>query len=99
MFRQITFIKVKPDAPPEKIDEILEELANLGTIVPEVKKRHLVRITDNPAWDMLFIWEFENRETWQRYVRHPFHGPMDRRIRPFFENLTTVRYDFQPEKA
>lgn len=98
MLRQVTLLKVKADAPPGKIDEIADELRNLGSKVPEVKRPHVAILTDNPSWDVLFIWEFENREAHQRYVRHPFHGPMDRRIRPYFESITTVRYDFKPDR-
>ncbi len=99
MYRQISMFKIKADSPAGKTDEILEELRNLGAIVPEVRKPHVARVTDTPDWDILFIWEFEDREAWQRYHRHPFHGPMDERIRPYFERATAVRYDFEPEKT
>lgn len=98
MYRQISMFKIKADAPPRKIDEIEEELRNLGRTVPEVKRARVARTPDSPLWDLLFIWEFEDREAHQRYIRHPWHGPMDERIRPFFENWTGIRYDFEPER-
>lgn len=101
MIKYIVLVKLKSDVPPDKVEEVIQELKDLGRTVPEVKSgsvgKAFLSIPGRALdWDLAFVWEFENMEAVQRYGRHPFHGPMDARIRPYFERSTSVKYEFEP---
>ena len=107
MIRYIILIKIKADAPDGKVEEVIKELKDLANVVPEVKNGSVGKIFFSvdfvsgssllPSdWDIACVWELDNMEALHRYIRHPLHGPMDARIRPYFEKSTTVRYEFEP---
>ena len=107
MIKYVILIKIKADAPNGKLEEVLKELKDLGNIIPEVKNGSVGKISSSidfvsgsnfssSDWDIAVVWEFDNQEAIDRYIRHPFHGPMDARIRPYFEKSITSRYEFEP---
>ena len=94
MVNHVVMFKFKSTTAPVERQAYIEELRSLGKKISEVRRLDLgENIVASPrAYDVVLIASFDDRETLDRYARHPAHQPVLQRTSQVCENVAVVDY-------
>ncbi len=94
MVNHVVMFKFKPTTAPAERQAYVAELRSLGKKISEVQRLDVgENIVASPrAYDVVLIASFDDRESLDRYARHPEHQPVLQRTAQVCENVAVVDY-------
>ncbi|XP_043717432.1 stress-response A/B barrel domain-containing protein HS1-like [Telopea speciosissima] len=94
--KHILLAKFKDDTPPEKVDEIIKNFANLVNLIEPMKSFHWGKdiSTSNKHEGFTHVFEatFESLEAVNEYVAHPAHDEFAAASKAAIEKFIAVDY-------
>jgi hypothetical protein len=75
MFRHVVLVRWRQEASEEQRQAARDALSRLPSQIPEIREMRLGgNVGSGPNhYDLALVVDFENRESWQRYLQHPAH--------------------------
>lgn len=96
MLRHVVFMKFKPDVTMPDIDQLIQALGGLPSVIPEIREfvfgRDILRT--ERSWDFCLVSAFENVEALNRYQIHSDHQLVVQKVRAMCESVVVVDFNF-----
>ncbi|PHT48698.1 putative protein Pop3 [Capsicum baccatum] len=99
--KHILLAKFKDEIPPDKIDQLIKQYANLVNLIEPMKAFHwgkdVSRENLQQGFTHVFESTFDSTEGVAEYVSHPVHVEFANLMLPQLEKVLVI--DYKPEKV
>ncbi|MHC1743152.1 MAG: Dabb family protein [Syntrophobacteraceae bacterium] len=95
MLKHVVFMKFKPEATEDAIQDLEESLAALPGAIPEIKQYEFGRdvLHTERSYDFALVSAFENLDALKRYQVHPDHVVVLNKVRALVESILAVDFE------
>ncbi|XP_048137263.1 stress-response A/B barrel domain-containing protein HS1-like [Rhodamnia argentea] len=98
--RRVLLFKVKPETPPDQIEEAIKRYSNLVNLVESLKSWHMgtdVSIENlQEGFTHVFELTYESAEGVAEYMAHPAHLEFHELFWPLVEKVVVIDYKLTP---